>query len=106
MLADGVTVATGLGWVANVNVEPRLLPDQNWGQAIRLRGRAPTAPAVGIDVGHGPRGLRTARAVVRGASAAVVIDGRKATFGTGTNGSLAAAWMVIDTLRRGRDARP
>ena len=27
-----------------------------------------------------------------------MIDGRKATFGTGTNESLAAAWMVIDTF--------
>jgi cyanophycinase-like exopeptidase len=97
MLVDGVTIATGLDWVVNARVEPRLVPDQNWGQTIRLAAAAPSAPAVGIDVGTAievTNGIATAR----GASAAVVIDGRKATFGTGTNGSLAAAWMVIDTF--------
>ena len=105
MLVDGVTVATGLGWVANARVEPRLVPDQNWGQAIRLAAAGPSTPAVGIDVGTALevwRGVATAR----GASAAVVIDGRKATFGTGTNDSLAAAWMVIDTFVAGETLAP
>ena len=105
MLTGGVTVATGLGWVANANVEPRLLPDQNWGQAIRLAAASPTAPAVGIDVGTAME-VWNGVATVRGASAAVVIDGRKATFGTGTNGSLAAAWLVIDTFVAGEALAP
>lgn len=39
-------------------------------------------------------------------SAAVVVDGRKATFGTGSNGSLAAGWMVIDTFVAGETLAP
>ena len=105
MLVDGVTIATGLGWVVNARVEPRLVPDQNWGQAIRLAAAAPSALAVGIDVGTAievSNGIATAR----GASAAVVIDGRRATFGTGTNESLAAAWMIIDTFVAGETLAP
>ena len=60
MLADGVTVATGLGWVANARVQPRLVPDQNWGQAIRLAAAAPSAPAVGDRRRDGPARSGTA----------------------------------------------
>jgi cyanophycinase-like exopeptidase len=105
MLEGGVTVAPGLGWVANANVQPRLLPDQNWGQAIRLAAAQRAVPAVGIDVGTAIE-VWNGAATARGASAAVVIDGRKATFGTGTNGSLAAAWMVIDSFVAGETLAP
>ena len=95
MLVGGVTVADGLGWVAGLSVQPRLLPDQNWGQALRLAAASPV-PAVAIDVDTALEVL-AGSATVRGANAAVVIDGRQASFGTGANDALAAAWMVIDT---------
>ena len=104
MLVGGVTMADGLGWVSNLDVEPRLLPDQHWGQALRLAA-ASSVPAVGIDVETALEVVGGA-ATVRGANAAVVIDGRMATFGTGTNGSLAAAWMVIDTFVAGETLAP
>ena len=105
LLAGGVTVATGLGWVSNVSVEPRLLPDQNWAQALRLAAAHPPVPAVALDVDTALE-VSGGTAVVRGASAAVVIDGRKATFGTGSNGSLAAAWIVIDSFTAGESLAP
>jgi len=105
MLAAGVTVATGLGWVSNLSVQPRLLPDQSWGQALRLSAARQAVPAVGVDVDTALE-ISGGTAVVRGASAAVVIDGRKATFGAGTNTSLAAAWIVIDSFTAGETLAP
>jgi cyanophycinase-like exopeptidase len=105
MLTHGVTIENGLDWVANARVEPRLVPDQNWGQAIRLAAAGPSALAVGIDVGTAVE-VSNGIATARGASAAVVIDGRQATFGTGTNGSLAAGWMVIDSFVSGETLAP
>ncbi len=105
LLTGGVTVATGLGWVANLSVQPRLLPDQSWGQALRLAAARQTVPAVGVDVDTALE-ISGGKAVVRGTSAAVVIDGRKATFGTGTNGSLAATWVVIDSYTAGETLAP
>jgi cyanophycinase-like exopeptidase len=104
MLADGVTIARGLGWV-RANVEPRLIPDQNWGQAIRLAAAARSRLAVALDVDTALE-IRDGRSVVRGLGAAVVMDGRKATFSTGTNTSLAAAWLLIDTFTAGERLAP
>ncbi len=105
MLAGGVALGTGLGWVGGVNVEPRLIPDQNWGQAMRLAAASPATLSVGVDVATALE-VSGGKAVVRGPSAAVVLDGRKATFSTGTNTSLAAAWMVIDSFTAGETLAP
>jgi cyanophycinase-like exopeptidase len=104
MLADGVTIAKGLGWVT-ANIEPRLIPDQNWGQAIRLSAAARSRLSVALDVDTALE-VRDGRPVVRGLGAAVVLDGRLATFSTGTNTSLAAAWMLIDTFTAGERLAP
>jgi cyanophycinase-like exopeptidase len=105
MLADGVAFADGLGWAGDVNVQPRLLPDQNWGQALRLAAHDTQRPAVALDVDTA-LALDADGAVVVGDSAAVVIDGRQATIGAGSNGSLAAAWMVIDSFTDGEALAP
>ncbi|MEI7743650.1 MAG: hypothetical protein WCK58_07870 [Chloroflexota bacterium] len=52
---------------------------------------------------------RTAAALQPGTSATVgrhVIDGRTATFGTGTNGSLDARRLVIDSFADGETLAP
>lgn len=105
MLAASVTVAAGLGWVGNVTVEPRLLPDQNWPQLFRLAAARPTSLAAGIDVGTALE-ISGGTAVVRGASAVAVVDARKAAFGTGTNTSLSARWMVLDSFANGETLAP
>ena len=100
MLADGVAFADGLRWAGNLNLEPRLLPDQNWGQALRLAAHDATRPTVGVDVDTALE-VGGGVATVVGDSAAVVIDARQANVGEGTNTSLAAAWMVLDSFVAG-----
>ena len=41
-----------------------------------------------------------------GASAAVVVNGRSATFGIGTNTALAARWLVLDSFVDGQVLAP
>jgi hypothetical protein len=36
----------------------------------------------------------------------VVLDGRLASFGVGTNGALAARWVVLDTFVGGQAIEP
>ena len=43
---------------------------------------------------------------VVGDSAAVVLDGHYATFGTGSNGALAAHWVILDTFVGGESIAP
>jgi cyanophycinase-like exopeptidase len=105
LLADGVSFATGVGWVAGLDIQPRLLPDQNWGQLFRLAGEAPADLAIGVDVGTALL-VQGGEAVVVGDSGVVVVDGREASFGTGTNGALAATWLVLDAFGAGETLAP
>lgn len=100
-LTSGVQVAAGLGWVGNLSVTPRLVVDYRWGQAYRVLATSPSSLSVGIDVGTAVE-IAGGTAVVRGDNAAVVLDGRGATFGTGTNGALANLWTVVDTFVDGQ----
>jgi cyanophycinase-like exopeptidase len=104
-LVAGVTVAPGLGWVSGLSVEPRLLPDQHWGRLANLAARHPAVLAAGIDGGTALE-LSAGSARTRGSSAAVVFDGRYATFGEGTNGALAARWLVADSFVEGETLEP
>jgi cyanophycinase-like exopeptidase len=101
----GVPIATGLRWYGGFNLEPRLLPDQNEPQLLQLGAAAPGVLAVGVDVGTALE-VAGGAAIVRGDSAALVIDGRGATWGTGTNGSLTARWLVLDTYVDGQTLAP
>jgi cyanophycinase-like exopeptidase len=105
LLAGGVTVAEGLGWVNGLTVTPRLLPGQRWGQVYQLINAHPAALGVGVDVGTALE-VRNGSATARGASAAVVLDGRTATFAVGTNGALAARWVVLDSYYDGQTLAP
>ncbi len=105
MLQAGVTVATGLGWVANLDVQPRLLPDQSWPQLFRLVAARKTSLGAGLDLDTALE-ISGGTAVARGASAAVIVDGRKAAFGVGTNTSLSARWMVLDSFTDGETVAP
>lgn len=101
LLPGGVTFASGLGWFRGATVSPQLVPDQNWGQMLRLLADGRRLPAVGIDVGTSVE-VSGGLAVVRGDSAAVVFDGSRAWFGRGTNGSLAALWVEASTYAAGQ----
>ena len=71
LLAGGVTVAPGLGWVNGLTVTPRLLPGQRWGQVFQLIAAHPTALGAGVDVGTALE-VRNGAATAHGANA----DGR------------------------------
>lgn len=100
-LIDGaITYGAGLGWVDGLTVEPRLMPGYLWPELLRVVAQEPGRLAVGVDVGTAIE-IGGGGATVSGTSAAVVVDGRSATFGDGTNGSLSASWLVVDTFTNG-----
>ena len=104
-LVTGATVDQGLGWVRGLNADSRLLPDRQWGQLYHLIWADSETLAVGIDVGTALR-IRHGVATGIGDSAVVVLDGRQAAFGTGSNGAMAARWVLLDTFTDGQKLAP
>jgi cyanophycinase len=103
--ADGVEVRDGLGFVHNIAIEPRLLPDRHWGRLYNLLRHDHSSVAFGIDIGTAlevtPNG-----AIVRGTSAVVSLDGRYADFGVGSNGAISATYVLLDSFVAGDKVRP
>jgi cyanophycinase-like exopeptidase len=104
-LAVGVTVSAGLGWVGGASIEPRLLPDQHWGRLVNLAARHPGVLSIGIDEGTAIE-VSGGSAMARGSSAAVVFDGRYASFGVGSNDAVAARWLLVDSFVDGEALAP
>jgi cyanophycinase len=103
---DSVGVVAGLGWT-DVAVEPGIVSNRHWGRLYNLlSAQAPAARVVlGVDAGTAVE-LGSGTPLVRGDSVAVVLDGRLASFGVGTNGALAARWVVLDTFVGGQAIEP
>ena len=101
----GATVDAGLGWVQGLNTDSRLLPDRQWGQLYHLTWADSSTLAAGIDVGTALR-IRNGTATGVGDSAVVVLDGRQAAFGTGSNGAMAARWVMLDIFTNGQKIAP
>jgi cyanophycinase len=103
---DSVAIVAGLGWV-DVAVEPGIVSNRHWGRLYNLLAdQAPAARVViGIDAGTAME-LGAATPLVRGDSVAVVLDGRYGSFGVGTNGALAARWVILDTFVGGQAIEP
>jgi cyanophycinase len=105
---DSVHAVAGLGWV-DVAVEPGIVSNRHWGRLYNLVAAQATADrlAFGIDAGtaieFGPD--LTAPRVV-GERAAVALDGRSGSFGVGSNGALAAHWVILDTFVGGQEVAP
>jgi cyanophycinase-like exopeptidase len=103
---SGVHVVGGLGWVG-VGVEPGIVSNRHWGRLYSVVGAQANRLAFGIDAGTAVEfgaGLTAPRVV--GDSAAVVLDGQSATFGVGTNDTLAAHWVILDTFVGGEQIAP
>jgi cyanophycinase len=94
---DSVALRAGLGWVPGAAFEPRLLPDRHWGQLYNLLAANRGVLGVGIDVGTAVE-LTPAGATARGASAAVVLDGRFGSFSVGSNGTVGARYVLLDSF--------
>jgi cyanophycinase len=103
---DRVAPVPGLGWV-DVVVEPGIVSNRHWGRLYNiLATQASVARVVlGIDAGTAVE-LGSGSPLVRGDSVAVVLDGRFGSFATGTNGALAARWVVLDTYVGGEAIAP
>jgi cyanophycinase len=104
-----VTPVGGLGWVG-VAVEPGIVSNRHWGRLYNLiAAHAATTDrfAFGIDAGTAVEfrpDLASPRVV--GENAAVALDGRYGTFGVGSNGALAARWVILDTFVDGQEIAP
>lgn len=97
----GVNVVAGLGWIG-ASVTPRLVVDYRWGQAYRVLAADAGRPSLGIDVGTAVV-VSNAGTRVIGEEGVVVLDGRAASFGTGTNGGLRAIDVVVDVYHAGQN---
>ena len=103
---DSVHPVAGLGWVG-VAVEPGIVSNRHWGRLYNLVGVQTNHLAFGIDAGTAVEfQAGVAAPSVVGDSAAVVLDGRYGSFGVGTNGSLAARWVILDTFFGGKSIAP
>jgi cyanophycinase len=105
---DSVTPVAGLGW-ADIAVEPGIVSNRHWGRLYNLLASSAAADrlALGIDAGTAVEfRSELARPVVVGESAAVLLDGRYGSFGDGSNGALAARWVVLDTYVAGEELAP
>ena len=105
---DSVTPVAGLGW-ADVAVEPGIVSNRHWGRLYNLVAAQPAADRItfGIDAGTAVE-FRSdlAAPVVVGDSAVVTLDGRYGSYGTGSNGALAAHWVILDTFVGGEAITP
>ena len=105
---DSVTPIAGLGWV-HVAIEPGIVSNRHWGRLYNLVAEQPATDrlAFGIDAGTAIefRSDLTVSRVV-GDSAAVALDGRFGSFGVGSNGALAAHWVILDTFVGGQEIAP
>jgi cyanophycinase-like exopeptidase len=103
---SSTTLVAGLGW-ADVGVEPGIVSNRHWGRLYSVVGAQANHLAFGIDAGTAVEfGLGLTAPTVVGDSAAVVLDGQYATFATGTNDTLAAHWVILDTFVGGEFIAP
>lgn len=102
---EGVDVRSGLRWVIGLTIEPRLLPNRRWGRMYNHLYCSPSVLSVGIDVNTAVE-FNQSGAFVRGLSAAVVLDGRHASFDVGSNGALSARYVVLDSYVEGDSITP
>jgi len=105
---DSVTPVAGLGWV-HVAIEPGIVSNRHWGRLYNLVAAQPATDrlAFGVDAGTAVEFRSTlARPLVVGDSAAVALDGRSGSFGVGSNGALAAHWILLDSFVGGEEIAP
>lgn len=104
-LAAGVTIQPGLTWLSGVTVEPRLVLERHWGRLYSQLARTPMLLGLGVDVNTAVE-LATTGATVWGNNTVVLLDGRLATYGVGTNSALSARYVVLDSFVAGDTFSP
>jgi cyanophycinase len=95
-LFSGVSIQPGLNWIAGIAVEPRMVMDRHWGRAYNHLYRDHALLALGVDVNTAIEFTATG-ATVWGKNTVVVLDGRYASYGLGTNDALSVRYVLLDT---------
>jgi cyanophycinase-like exopeptidase len=93
-------VTAGLHIIPGVAFEPRLSEDSRWGRLYGVSMDRPSAIVFGICQ-LSTLVLEGHTATVGGERSVVSVDGRLATFGTGTNGAITALGVVLNVFSRG-----
>jgi cyanophycinase len=99
-LFQGVNIQPGLNWIPGVAVEPRMVMDRHWGRVYNHLYSNPALLALGVDVNTAIEFTATG-ANVWGQNTVVVLDGRFASYGRGTNEAISARYVVLDTYVSG-----
>ena len=99
-LFGGVTIKPGLNWIPGIAVEPRMVMDRHWGRLYNHLYSNPALLALGVDVNTAIE-FTAAGANVWGQNTVVVLDGRFASYGRGTNDAISARYVVLDTYVSG-----
>jgi cyanophycinase len=99
-LFHGVNIQPGLNWIPGIAIEPRMVMDRHWGRAYNHLSRNPALLALGVDVNTAIEFTATGANVV-GQNTVVVLDGRFASYGLGTNDALSARYVLLDTYVQG-----
>ena len=104
-LASYAAPVPGLGLVHGAAFEARAFYDYRFGQLVHHGYRHPGAVAFGVERETALR-IDAAGARVVGPAAVLSIDPRVATrLEAGTNGAIAAFWLVLDTFTTGDQVR-
>jgi cyanophycinase len=105
---DSVHPVAGLGWIG-LGVEPGIVSNRHWGRLYNDLAVAPEAGRLGYGIDAGTAiELRPdlAAPLVVGEGVVVALDGRYGSFAVGTNGTLAARWVLLDTFVGGQAIAP
>jgi cyanophycinase len=103
---DRTTIVAGLGWI-DAAVEPGIVSNRHWGRLYNLLADQSSAQRVvfGIDAGTALE-VGSGAPVARGESVVVALDGRYGSVGVGSNGAIAARWVILDTYVGGQAVEP
>ena len=102
------TPVAGLGWVG-VAVEPGIVSNRHWGRLYNLLARQARGRSGRSRHRRGHRGRVRRRARAPSSSATAPPSSWTAdygSFGVGTNGALAAHWVILDTFVGGQSIAP
>ena len=95
-----VDVRAGLGMIPGVAFEPRALVDYRYGRLASLIYAEDDLVTFGIDSATALL-ITDEGAMALGNNGVLVVDGRYAELGEGTNNAIAAAWLIVDTYAPG-----
>jgi cyanophycinase-like exopeptidase len=95
-----VEVRAGLGMILGAAFEPRALVDYRYGRLASLIHADNDLVTFGIDQATALL-ITDEGAVALGDNGVLVVDGRYAELGEGTNDAIAAAWLLVDTYAPG-----